>query len=914
MAMFDIKPNSRSEGFNLHKVIKIQDEITELPKIYKKLLPPKTTLYTPMRPHGSVENKKTAPEEPIVAMPPINEAENLIAQICNIPEPEKEPPVFNKDQFLQEFERTLSEPLDIVSELSSVGGRFHSSSGGRPRPRPILRKTNQGAKQDEIENEQKEKAAAKENKIIADVVSAPPPAGENQPKPDTLKQFWVPTAAPDRQPEVETAPAPRSIKPKAKAASFHKVSPASREIDIWLENIQKNRLAFPPDSRSLKSKHGYFFRIKPKWPSWFRRKPVSYFLISFLAASAMIGGLAWHKSIGVQNNVVKNGDNAIANLEDAKTKLESFNFKDAANSFALAYDDFNKASGTLSQFGASFLSIFGQVPGLSKIKAANNLVEAGGNISKAGENLALAFSTLYKTNPLSFLDNSQIAPRGASLSQVLAEFKDVLLFADKNIRKAGRLLADIDVATIPEDKQQLFINFQDKIPQFQKYIGDAIDYSDVLLKLIGKNGPKTYLVLLQNNSELRPTGGFPGTYALVTFDGGYLKKIFVDDIYQIDAGIKQNIIPPLQMQHITVNWGLRDANWFADFPTSAKKIEDFYKLDGGGQLDGVLAITPDVITRMLDVVGPIDMPEYGMKLTSANFLDQIQEEVEYKADRSKPKKIVSDLQPKFFAKLTEQDKDGWVKIFKIMLEATQEKHILAFFNDPGLQEVAAKNDIAGDIKQTAGDYLQVVFTNIKGSKTDFVTENSMALKVATGNGGQIEHELTINRVHKGGDSKYGFYNKTNPAYVRVYAPRGSVFEGIVGQSIVNINPLMHYEDYGFKKDPDLEMLEKNTTHPYAGVDVSDESGKTVFGFWLVTKPKESKTVTLKYSTPAENGRYALLWQKQSGTDGYNMNFNFKIPAGNRARLNSPDLKLIGDSAVMSSDLSVDRKIDIEFTQ
>ena len=228
-------------------------------------------------------------------------------------------------------------------------------------------------------------------------------------------------------------------------------------------------------------------------------------------------------------------------------------------------------------------------------------------------------------------------------------------------------------------------------------------------------------------------------------------------------------------------------------------------------------------------------------------------------------------------------------------------------------QTAVENGLGGEIKQTAGDFLEIVFANVKGSKTDFVTDSSFNLETSLGNDGGAEHALTISRIHNGGDSQYGFYNRDNSAYVKVFVPEGSVLESVVGQSITDFTPLINYD--GFKRDSDLERIEGNVSHPVAGVDVSEESGKTVFGFWLIVKPKQTKSVVLKYHTPvtgAAGGGYALYWQKQSGTGSDHINFSFKLPDGTSVINQSPDLQLLGDNLVLNSDLSVDKEIKIEF--
>ncbi len=878
--MFDIKPMGESASLVLVQIKK------ELDLRFKKEPAPK------IKPNPSLDNSKlglgkskTTIEKPKIP-PDDSYWEELIARLPQRPDfPLKyELTTFSRAAILRELEKTLAEPVNLATELTSVGGQVHHQAQLKPRAKITTRKK------------------------LGNI------APENTPKAENLENFWT---------EVEPSePIGTNL-----AADMHQHSPASREIEVWLENLQKNRGMLSPNPALEKNRQlpaartkKAFFKGGVKWSSWFKfnRKAMVYFLAVALSGLA-VWSLVNQRGINARNNIVQNGNNAVANLEQAKQELEGLNFIKAADSFALAYDDLNKASGTLNQLGVSFLSVFGSLPGLNKVKAVNNIVEAGQNLSKAGENLALAFGTLYKTNLLSFLGTkNENQASGPSISKFLVEFKDILNFAEKNINRADRLLADIDSSLIPSDKQKLFSDFKSKIPEFQKYIGEAIDYSDFLLKLVGNDGAKTYLVLLQNNSELRPTGGFPGSYALITFENGILKKIFVDDIYRADAGIRENIVPPIPLQHITPNWGARDAGWFADFPFSARKTIELYQLGGGPRVDGVLTITPDVIARIFEVIGPIEMPDYGVTLDANNFLAEIQNEVEYEADRSAPKQILSDLQPRFFERLARQDKDRWLAIFKIISEAAEQKHILAYFENRDLEEVAIKNGLGGEIKSgpstSSGqvDYLQVVFSNIKGSKTDFVTENSMNLETEFDGNGALSHTLTVNRAHNGGDSKYGFYNRDNSAYIKVYVPEGSVLESIQGQSITDFKSLIGHEDFGFKKDPDLARVEGSITNPFAGIDVFEESGKTVLGFWLITKPQQIKSVTLKYRTPVSlaGGKYSLLWQKQSGTGQDQIGFNFKVPEGKEVKHKTADLEQLGDNLILNSDLSVDREFDI----
>ena len=697
-------------------------------------------------------------------------------------------------------------------------------------------------------------------------------------------------------------PVSMTVKSDSKLEEFWSASPAAREVEVLLARAPVNSASPPPP-------------IAPVIQKKSRRKLVVWLIVIAVFLVAFIAIAFSSKSFFAKNNVLQNNANAVANLNEAKRNLEQFDFSGAANRFALAADDFEKASSTMSDLGASFLSIFGNLPGIRKVNAANNLTEAGRNISKAGENLAIAFSSLYKTNFFSLI-NPDGSANGKSVAKPIEDFKEVLEYADNNIAHATKLLATIDAEVIPSDKRKLFDEFKSKIPDFKQYIGQAIEYSNYLLGIVGTNTTKTYVMLLQNTSERRATGGFPGTYAVISFDRGVLKKVFVDDVYNIDGQIKENRIPPAPLQHITPNWGFRDVNWFADFPASARKIEEYYRLDGGGKLDGVFTITPTVIGRILAIIGPVEVPEHNATLTADNFMAELQNEVEYEADRAQPKKIVMDFQPKFFEKLAQQDKEKWLEIMKVLMKSVEEKHIMAYFNDEDLQKSAVRHGFGGELAESDGDYIQVNFSNVKGSKSDAVTTNKMDLATDIGKD-SVAHTLTVTRSHAGGATKYGFYNKENPTYVKVYLPTGAVFDKIEGNNNPSFKPLVDFEKLGFKPDGDLEQIEKTASRPAPGVDVFEESGKTVIGYWQITKPQRTSIVTLKYHVPKsaldlKSDEYKLYWQKQSGSEGDTARWSAKIPDGSELSARDPSVQMIGDNLIFDAVLDTDQQIKIGF--
>ena len=615
-------------------------------------------------------------------------------------------------------------------------------------------------------------------------------------------------------------------------------------------------------------------------------------------ALLVMGGLGWQlHPEEIQQQVLANGNQAVGNLEEAKAAIAKFDFAGASSKFALAYDDFSQAAGNLNLLGNSLTGFLADLPGLGKLKSANNLLKIGQNVSQAGAEISAALDGFYKTNFTAFLGFTG-NHRPQPLTNLVATFNQALMSAQAKLLDSEKLLTDVDVSALPEDKQEKLIQLKNQLPLLKEFVGDAVDYSGFLLQALGESGPKKYLLLFQNNSELRPTGGFPGSYALIGFDRGILRELKVDDIYNIDGQSSKNIIPPRELQHITPTWGMRDVAWWADFPTSAKKVMQFYtEINGGASVDGVITLTPDIVAQMLSVTGPIELPEYKLTITADNFIDQIQSEVEYGDNRVQPKQVLMDLAPKLVAKLGQQDKDKWFQIFQMILHSIEQKKILAYFKDPNLEAVVVKNNLGGEVKTTDSDYLQVVHTNVKGSKTDAVIDNLYNLEVKPQEGNGWDHTLQIIRTHNGNQYKYGFYNRNSYDFVRVLVPAGTVLTAITGNDKLAYTPLIDYSMGEFAKDSDLVKYESGSKLLPNGVRVFNENGKTVFGFWIQLEPGKSQTVTLEYQTPAsvtKPDQLVLLWQKQSGMRDVKINFALTPPSGRQLLYQYPDLQPEGD--------------------
>src|SRR3989338_10230578 len=910
-AMFDVRPIKESGGLDLEKVTKhslklnlrhaITAKVVSSRRISDDFFDLDATLTSNFIEHGIAEYISKL-EPTTLEIEPVKDSRDQTAVWSKKREiedfkPEAGTPA-TRGKILQEIEEIVSSPMNVTAEIVKFGGKLNFQALKKPAPKSV-------------EHFPYWLVTPDPEKITEPLEAGPKTV-------DSLTDWWTNIPKINKDPTLtatELVSSKDSFDVERSDDELETVTTASTRRP-WPSSVGDKYKIAANKSRRL-------FEVQPRTA---REK------IRFRAPIDLFGRKAWvtgvaivlvfvgfkflsQSEISIKNNITQNGKNAVENLMEARENLLGFDFAAAANNFALAQDDFSKAGSRLDKVGAVFTPLLRYIPGLNKIAAANNLVVAGQNISQAGSDLSSALDDLTKVQLNSFID-SENGGGQQSLYELLKALREVLASSQSKVNKASSLLASVNESLLPEDKRDLFVLFKDKLPELAAFFNKSNDSLNILIDLVGEKGTKTYLMLLQNNTELRATGGFPGSYALITIQDGYIKEIKIDDTYNPDGQLHDNLIPPKPLQHITPTWGMRDANWFANFPTSAQKVINSYSKSTGMIVDGILTLTPDVITDILAGIGPIEMPDYGVTLNADNFLPEIQEEVEYGEDKAdnRPKKILMDFQPKFLAKLGEQDKANLVKISQVLTTAFQQKRILAYFLNKDAQELAIIKNFGGELKNPKGDYLQVNISNIKGFKTDLVTKTALDLNTNIDSQSTADHELAVTRTHNGGNLDQKFYNQPNPAYIRVYAPQGAEFESITGNTWATYEPLVDYSQSIFKSDPDLAAIEERTRNPVFAVDVFEESGKTVFGFWLVVNPGKSQTVTLKYKEPNayENNKYNLYIQKQSGTQNITFDVNIHFPDSTKITSDFPsDLKSNQNTATLTSNLDLDIPIEIQ---
>jgi hypothetical protein len=403
----------------------------------------------------------------------------------------------------------------------------------------------------------------------------------------------------------------------------------------------------------------------------------------------------------------------------------------------------------------------------------------------------------------------------------------------------------------------------------KSYIRLAKDNLMLAQAFLGQQDSR-YLVVFQNENEIRPTGGFMGSFAVLTLkDGAWSIEMPSQGSYALQGWLTTAVRAPRPLSLINPRFEFQDVNWFPDFPTTAKKIMSFYEDGGGSSVDGVIAVNSSFLNDVLALAGPLDVKEISpVALKNGTVVEALEKAIARDRATTAPKAVMGGL---LDALATRFQSGAVAPIAAARLAAIglSEKKIQLYFRDDSNQSAAARLGFDGGIPRSGDtDFFMLVSANVAGGKTDGSIHDVVGYKVSVGENGEMVAHVTLTRTHEGlrGDVLRG---GRNVSYVRLYAPLGSEFLGANGFSKA---PSWRFENPESTLVPDedvraSELTEKIDTN--SGTIIATESGKQVFGNWFILDPGEVKTVQLRYLLPSRitkdiQNNYALMVAKQSG--------------------------------------------------
>lgn len=604
---------------------------------------------------------------------------------------------------------------------------------------------------------------------------------------------------------------------------------------------------------------------------------------SILTLFLALGLFGAHRIFSIRGEVLGESSDGLVAAMRGVEHLSSARFSESAADFSSAYRSFSNATDAIGFLGNELAKASRFLPGLSRISSGQGALEGARHLAAAGE----AMSGMLALLPVPEPGTQDRKVADVPLLSLASEAEAFAAVASRELALAEESFSRVAEEDIPEDKRGTFTLLRDKLPLLRAAVAGFEENGHLIRDLLGENGPRLYLLLFQNNHELRPTGGFIGSYGLLEVTHGHVRKFFIDGIFNPDGQFKEDIIPPQPVQKVSAGWSLHDSNWWPDFPTSAEKAIAFYEKTGGPTVDGVVTLTPSVIESLLRVTGPIPLPEYAVTIDADNFMEAVQEEVEvtYDRERNEPKKILADLAPLLLERLFQmKGADSALGVVNGLSKGLSERHILLYSRNDEVERLIDAAGWSGRLLPTSGDYASVVHTNLNGYKTDGVIEESIEHAAAIQADGSVLDTIRITRKHTGGNTPYEWWNRVNSDYMRVYVPQGAELLSARGHTYEFPKAPIDYDALGFRTDPDVEREERETVIHDSGTRISVEAGKTVFGNWVYVSPGESVTVEYVYRLPfsvdpqgSDPASYSLLFQKQSGSVGSELRHTLSFP-------------------------------------
>jgi hypothetical protein len=372
------------------------------------------------------------------------------------------------------------------------------------------------------------------------------------------------------------------------------------------------------------------------------------------------------------------------------------------------------------------------------------------------------------------------------------------------------------------------------VDEARRQLGTAERALRLLTSLVAPGTDVRLLVVAQDTYELRPAGGYIGSYGVVRFAQGRVALERYDASEALPFPDPPMEPPAALAPALPQAWAMSNGNWWPDFPTSARTVAELFRRQGGGAVDGVVAVTEDAAGRLVGVVEPVQVPGYVEPVVEAGFGQRALYEVGLKEPRDVPrKKFLISLAAVLFDELLALPESELPQLGEALGRSVRTGELQVWFADEGRQALVAPTALSGSLPAVDGDFLMLVDANMSGSKANLGLVKEATYRVRREDGRWRAHLEVVVRNEAPFDPRLNpYYN----GYLRVYAPGGSRLT---------------------VARPDQGEAGPAPDGPYQ-----------VFAQLLDVAPGAEQRVAFDYELPdgvAEGERYRLTWVRQVGT-------------------------------------------------
>lgn len=350
---------------------------------------------------------------------------------------------------------------------------------------------------------------------------------------------------------------------------------------------------------------------------------------------------------------------------------------------------------------------------------------------------------------------------------------------------ASNMIDSVDPSVFPTSMQEKIVELKSLNSELSEYISPLQNTIKIMPDVLGVDERQRYIILLQNPGELRSTGGWISSYAILGIEGGQIRELVVDDIYNADGQLKVQditITPPTSLKNALEisNWSFSLVNWDPDLPTVASATEEFIqKLGKGTDIDGVITVDTDVIKTLLEKWDGLEVPGESEIITADNLDEKIFEiHGEFVPGSPVKATFLANLANETLKKTLSSSPDEYKNISSSIFQSLDEKSIMIYFSDAITNKYFSNQRWSGEIDST---YAEVPFNidwNWGANKANLFLEQSTSLKIDVVDTSKVNYSYALIVKNTSTSKQYPQGDYIN--YMRLYLPESSILESIDG--------------------------------------------------------------------------------------------------------------------------------------
>lgn len=373
-----------------------------------------------------------------------------------------------------------------------------------------------------------------------------------------------------------------------------------------------------------------------------------------------------------------------------------------------------------------------------------------------------------------------------TLPTTTREYTNILKDLEKNsnqvaesaykVSQSLKIITNVDKEKFPNSLQPRLEEIQEIAFSFEKQIDPISNVIAFLPDSLGANERKRYLILLQNPGELRSTGGWISSYAILGIEGGQIRELIVDDVYNLDGELKnqqkffeapKDILNALEVEELSLSL----SNWDPNFPNTAKSSSFFVKEAGkANKIDGVIAIDIYLLQDLLDLWDGIYIPGEKDLITSDNIYEKVFFLHEnFAPGQSQKATFLTSLADEVIKEIFSSNFEENTQVFTSLLNSLESKNMLLYFENMDAQKFFSQKGWSGEISSEKYSFAPFsIEWNWGANKANLYLDREQKVRVDIESLNEISYEYSLVLTNNSTAKTYPQGDYEN--YLRVYIP------------------------------------------------------------------------------------------------------------------------------------------------